>query len=252
MTVFGKILVFCNLVLSLLLMMWALGVWTNRIDFSNSKPPAVEVGGEYTKRAEVLKDLWEGVRPAQGNWRGARKAVADQETLQAAAWKWYHDEIDHNAMKAKPPNDPCRMVVFANQADPATGRGKGLIAVDPRTGLPVMAPAKDRNGKDLICLDLLNQQFDGVLKELGTVQDRHLAQIEEAKKLTDQLIGPKGLQQRLIDEKQKRADVLAEEKLVTPLLVNTYVESELIAKRHKQLDLRKKELEKIGVAARDR
>ncbi len=252
MTAFGKVLVFCNLVLSLLLMTWALAVWTNRIDFSNTKATGDQAAGEYAKREAVLTNLWADVRPAQGNWRSARKAVADQEAMQAAAWEWYHGEIAHNISKAKP-GDPCRMVVYANQADPATGRGKGLIAVDPRTGFPVMAPAKDRNGKDLaFCLDTLNQQFDGILKELAEVQDRHKKQIDEATELTARLVGDKGLHQRLVDEKQKRADVVAEQKLITPLLVNTYVESDLIAKRHKQLVLRKQELEKIGVAARDR
>jgi hypothetical protein len=254
MTVFGKVLVFCNLVLSLLLMTWALGVWTNRIDFSDTQAKGDQVAGEFNKRKAVLDSLWADVRPAQGNWRSARKAVADQEAFQVAAWEWYHGEIAHNIAgdKAKP-NDPCRMVVYADKADPATGRGKGLIAVDPRTGLPVMAPAKDRNGKDLVFpLDTLNQQLEDILKNLAEVQDRHKKQIDEAKALTDKLIGDKGLHQRLVDEKQKRADVVAEQKLITPLLINTYVESDLIGKRHQQLVLRKEELKKVGVAVRDR
>ncbi len=268
MTVFGKLLVFFNLAFSLLLMIWALAVWTNRIDFSNTKATGDQVAGEWTKRDEVLKGLWEGVRPAEVTWRAGRDAVAAQETQQAAEWAWYHAELNHARVVTVADRDdavfdvkkgqayPVRVVRYAERDDDKLGVRKGLVDLDPKTKLPLMAVAKDRAGKDLQPLAFYDAELAKILGMLVEVQDKHLTQIKEAKDLTDQITGveggPKGLQQRVREEKQKREDLLAEEKLVTPQLINAFVESELIEKRHRQLEARKKELEKVGVAVRDR
>jgi hypothetical protein len=248
MTVFGKILVFVNLALSVLLMFWALAVWTNRIDFSDTKPTADQVAGELFKRKEVVKTLWDGVPSAQVAWRGSRDAIARKEAQQAADWDFYHAEIAHNLGKANAAA-PCREVRFAPADNPELGVRKGLVDVNPKTNLPLMEDVKDRNGQGLQSLAYYRAEVEKTLATLTDVQKRYKDQVNEAVALTDKLIGPKGLQQRLLDEKQKREDIVAEEKLVTPLLINTVVESALIVKRHNQLELRKKELQKVGVAA---
>jgi hypothetical protein len=251
MTAFGKLLVFLNLAFSFFLMSWAMAVYTNRIDFSNTKGTGEQAAGEFFKRAAVVENLWEGVRPAQVNWRNARAAIADKDAHQVTEWAFYHVEIDHNRSKAVAAN-PVRWVVFAEADDDRLGIKKGQVALDPKTLLPLMAPAKDRNGNPMPALAFLNIDLEKTMASIDQVQEKHEKQIKEAIALTEQLIGPKGLQQRLIDEKQKRKDVLDEEKLVRPLLINTVVESELILKRHNQLVRRIDELKRIGVAARDR
>jgi hypothetical protein len=256
MTALGKILVLLNLALSVLLMSWALAVYTNRIDFSDvtSKGPTGEqIVGEWKKRAQVIENLWEGVRPAQVNWQNARAALAVKEAQQVKEWEFYHGEIDHNLTKARP-NDPVRRVVLAGpqQEDDNLGVKAGLPLLDPATQLPVMAPVKDRNGEGVAALITLNAKLEELFATIHQVEDLHEKQIQEAIKETEKLIGPKGLLQRLVDEKQKRLGVLAEMKLARPQLINTAVESELIHKRHKQLVNRRDELKRIGVAVRDR
>jgi hypothetical protein len=255
MTAFGKVLVFCNLALSLFLMTWALGIWTNRIDFSNTKATAEQSAGRFAVREAELANLWEGVRPAQKNWREARGIIAAEEARQVADWEFYHVELDRNRGKGNKPamkGDPCRAVVYADKDNDKLGVRRGQVDLNPQTGLPQMVAVKDGDGNDLVALAAIDKALTELLDQRAVAEDQFKQQEEEAAKLTEQLIGPKGLQQRLIDEKQKRLDLLAEGKLVQPLLVNTYVESELIVKRHKQLQLRIAELQKIGVAARDR
>jgi hypothetical protein len=94
-----------------------------------------------------------------------------------------------------------------------------------------------------------------VLSDLEGVMKKHEEQIAEANKLTDRIIGDKdkgvrGLQKRIEDERAKDADVVAEQKLIRPLLINTVVESELIFKRKTQLERRIEELKKFKVAGK--
>jgi hypothetical protein len=255
MTALGKTLVILNLALSVLLMSWALAVYTNRIDFSDvtSKGPTGEqVVGEWKKRSLVIENLWEGVHPAQVNWRNARAALAQREAQQVKEWEFYHAEMDHNLTQARPPNNPVRRVVIANQDDEALGVRAGQPAIDPATQLPLMVAVKDRAGNGIPALVALNAKLDEIFQTIQRVAETHEKQIQEAIKETEKLIGPKGLLQRLVDEKQKRLDVQAELKLSRPQLINAAVESELIHKRHKQLVNRRDELKRIGVAARDR
>jgi len=52
----------------------------------------------------------------------------------------------------------------------------------------------------------------------------------------------------LIDERVKREDIMAEHKLVKTPLINTYVESELLLKRKRSLEVRLEELRKARAA----
>jgi hypothetical protein len=250
MTAFGKLLVFCNLTLSLFLMTWALGVWTNRIDFSNAKATAEQSAGEFAKRDEVLKTLGDGLDPAQRNWRDARGKIADQEARQVADWEFYRAELDHNRTRADKKN-PCRTVAYADKDNDKLGVRKGQIDL-AETGLPKMVNVEVPAGNGLPCLATLDAEVAKNVEAIALEQDKFIKQTNEATALTQKLVGDKGLQQRLLDEKQKRENVLAEQKLVGPQRINAYVEYELIGKRNQQLLLRIAELDKIGVAVRDR
>jgi hypothetical protein len=111
-----------------------------------------------------------------------------------------------------------------------------------------MVAAKDRSGNPLRSLTRYDADIDAKLKEIGVVLMKYDALVKEDAELTQRMLGPKGLQQRLIDERVKRDNVLKEQDLVKPLLVNTVVDSELILKRTKALEERIKELKNVGVA----
>jgi hypothetical protein len=250
MTALGKLLVLFNLAFSLLLAAWAFGVYSNRIDFSDKKATADQTAGEFQKRDEELKDLYPRVAPAEYAWRTARADIQAQEARRLDDRAWYLAELAHVRTKATPA-DPVRIVVYADQDDPKLGVRKGQVALDPTTQRPRMAPAV-RDGKGVPSLAAFDAEEKRTLDSLEAVQNKFEAQVKEATALTERMIGPKGLIQRLIDERQKRDDVVAEQKLVKPLLINGVVDGELIVKRHRALQKRVDELKGTGVAARER
>jgi hypothetical protein len=245
MTLFGKILVFLNLAFSMVLASWAFGVYANRIDWSDNPEKKGQPAGELVSRkAEVGESgrpgpLWAGVRTAEASWLAARRDLEREEGRVAEDRLWYYAEMEHLRTGATAGN-PARAVVFKD----------GLPAVDPKNPYrPLMVEAKDQAGKPLRSLVSYEEAEKTVRKELAAVLGRYREQIGEDMKLTQLLIGPKGLQQRLVDEKVKREDVVKEQGLVQPQLVNAVVDSELILKRRRELEKRIKELEgKVEVA----
>jgi hypothetical protein len=146
-------------------------------------------------------------------------------------------------------------VVHAEQDDERQNVKKGQVLTDPRKqNLPTMAQAKDPSGAPLQLQSL--KYYDDVLKqkleERQALQTKHQEQIAEATRLADQLNGPRGLLQRLADERRKRAGIVDELKQVYPMLVNNLVDAERVLKRQKALERRLDELKGTGVAVRDR
>jgi hypothetical protein len=265
MTLFGKILVFFNLAFGLLLAGWAFNLYANGIDWTDRKEGNTPVG-EFAIHEAQLDELWKGVPPAQADWRRNRDALQKAEASLAADRVWYDKEMWH-VFAGPTKDDPVGQIVvaakdvLAAQDDPRSGVKKGDILVrkgqvllDDK-GYPQLAPLKDRAGKPLESLAEYNEKDRKVLLDLEGVMKKHEEQIAEANKLTDRIIGDKdkgvrGLQKRIEDERAKDADVVAEQKLIRPLLINTVVESELIFKRKTQLERRIEELKKFKVAGR--
>jgi hypothetical protein len=251
MTALGKILVFLTFALSLMMATWALGVYTNRIDFSDSKAKGGE--GEYEKRRLAIDALNKELPPAETAWREARASLGREEKRVADDRVWYQDQLQHVREKATDAN-PVKRIVYAKADGEQPGVRKGQIRLDA-DGRPLLEPAKDRLGNALLSLARHNQDEQKVLHDLEEVQNQHAKQIDDAVALTERLIGKpgvKGLHQQLVEERKKRDDVVAEIGLVEPLLINTVVDAELVHKRHQALEGRLQELKKIGVAAGNR
>jgi hypothetical protein len=239
MTNFGKTLILINLGVSLLMATFALGIYTNTIpyhDITKDNP------GEVTKKKAEVERLWQSVRPAEEVWREARAYLFEQEAHRAADRVWYQDELQH-LLIGDMANSPSRMIEYkAGRPEPA----------DPKNpfGRPKMVPAKDREGNPLLSLRAYNQEEETTLMELKRVTENYDALVKQTTAETEKLLGPKGLHARIKAEKEKRDEVVKEQGLVRPQLVNTVVDSELILKRQKELVARIKELESIGVAGR--
>src|SRR5579884_2710931 len=154
MTTLGKVLVFCNLAVSLLMGGWALAVYSNRVDWSNAPAKGDQPAGELKVRQDRLKQLWDAVPPAEASWREAKSNLLAQEARRPIERAWYYAEVEHlrtGATEAK----PARAVVFA----------KGVIDLDPKAGnLPKMVPATDPSGKPLRSLSAYNQEEETTLK----------------------------------------------------------------------------------------
>jgi hypothetical protein len=252
MTRFGKFLVFFNLAFSLLLATWAFSLYANGIDWSNSKAKGDQPPGVFTVKEDELKDLWQGLPPAQSTWLASRQTLQTEESRLVADRKWYDDEMNHVFVTANAAN-PVGEVAVAPKDDEKTGIRKGQILLDAK-GFPVLTPVADRSGKPLVALATYNNEDEKILQSITAVRQKRETQIKEANQLTDQITGDprngvRGLWQRILDEKAKNADVVAEKKLLEPMLINTVVDGQLIFKRHNELDRRIKELKNIGVAS---
>jgi hypothetical protein len=240
MTNLGKTLVCIHTGFSLLLCAWALAVYSNRIDWSDRAAQGERPAGVLAGKIKEVKDLMDSLTPAEMALRTGRAQLAAKEALRAQDQVWYLTEMNHLRSGATA-NNPARAIVFLNN--------DGRVDPNPANAdRPKMVPANDRFGKPLRSLVSYNQEEETVQKELEAVLVRYESLIKEDQALTDRLIGPKGLQQRLVDEKVKREDVVREQEMVRPHLINNVVDSELILKRQKALLDRIKELEKVGVA----
>jgi hypothetical protein len=243
MTQFGKVLVLLTVAVSLLMMGFAIAVWANRIDWSDRPPKEGDPGGLLAQRDAEAKRLWTELALAESGWRGSQEALARDEALRVQDRLWYHAELAHLYTGATL-NKPCREVVMQ----------RGVPVPDlGNFGRPQMAPAKDAAGQPLLSRALYDKTDEGIHKETLAAVDKFRQAVERDTQLTNELAGDpvkrnKGLRQRINDERAKRADVVAEEEFVRPLLINTVVEAELIQKRQKSLRSRVSELEKDKVA----
>jgi hypothetical protein len=273
MTVFGKIMVFVNLALSLLMAIWAFGVWSNRIDFSDVQATAERAAGESRRRATEIDTLSKSLLTDRSgdlsNWARTREALLRQEQERQWARGWYLDELAKLAGTV-PTDKPAQDVVYAAADSPAgtdpevvVTRGQILLEKDDKGHVrPKLEDARDVAGNPakFRALAPYVKEEEKTLEEVQKVQAKHEENIQAAIKLTQELAGTpadpvagtkevKGLQQRLIDERKKRADVEAEEGVIRPLLINAVVDLELVMKRQRSLLARIKELKNVGVAA---
>ena len=251
MTKLGKILVLVNVALSFTLMAWALAAFTNRIDWSDKKAQGEEPAGELRKRIDEIDELWKGFRPAEAAWREPRAAIFAMEARRPKDRQWYARELE-NLRTGDTDKFPIRSVIY----------NAGLPALDPRTGLPQMADAKDRNSQPLKSLSSYDRELNDLRTALLAEVKRLHEGILEDTRLTVQLVGEiddttkkilaKGLRQRIIDERDKAVDLVKEQDIVRPLLINAYVESQLILKRADSLKARIQELEHLGTGVAER
>jgi hypothetical protein len=242
MTSFGKVLVFVNLGLSLAMAVWAQGVYSSRIDWSNNKGKDGARDGELVGRIARLKEWSDALAPAAHSWNGSRVELTRLDERRAADRLWYEKELAFDRNGATKTN-PARVVKLA-EAQPVLGPD----------GHPVMEPGHDQFGQPLESLVAYNLAREALYRQIDAETKNLKKYAEVDTELTNRIggdaNGSKGLQHRILDERAKLAEAIAEERFVQPLLINAVVESDLIFKRQRALESRIKELQKIGVAGK--
>jgi len=244
MTRFGKVLVFINLAVSLLLAGWAFSVYANRPDWVKGG----KASGRLADRQKEIQQLQTALATATAGRQEVRTALLAREDKLLADREWYHNQLQKLRTGPAPKDrTPIQMLSLV----------KGLPVPDPKNqNRPRMVEAKDRADQPLHGMSAYDQELDTKRKELSGVLKQYDELVKRDSDLTEELTGNKmkgikGLHQRLEDEKAKRQGVIAELKRVKPRLVNTVVEGQLILNRQKQLESRIDELKKggVGVAA---
>jgi hypothetical protein len=232
MTWAGKILVFANLMLSLGMAAWAMGLYTQRVNWTNKSTP--EAGkAELKKREDDIKDLSSELAVAERRHAEAKGRLTELHAQRTRNNENYRRFVDHILVGATDQN-PAQVPVLVN------GQTVPYGPQDP--AFPKMEPAKDRTGAplrsyfayvgDLIkTQQLIDAQSANLAKANKDAEDRTkiIAGTEEMKVLKP------GLRQLLENEQAKIARIEAEEERLKPLLVNSYVEIQLLMKRYEQL-----------------
>jgi hypothetical protein len=274
MTILGKLLVLLTTVLSLGMAFWALGVYTQRIDWAPKPSSPKGAQDELTKRVERIKGksgglgLLDSVAAAEARWKTETQTLAFLEPLRAQNKAWYDKQLAQTA------TGPGTVKTVSYQ--------DGRLVLDGKTALPVLSDATDGTGAKLQARDVYvkaynDRQADIVqaMDELAKwvkpeiwaqlpKKDGILDVVEAAKRLKQEDFEQKGLimtdarytatitgqRQQLLQEQDKGQRVLAEQEYLKPLLVNTAVESELLVKRREALQARVAELRKnLGIAS---
>jgi len=240
MTLAGKILVFANLMLSLGMAAWAMGLYTQRVNWTNKSTP--EAGkAELKKREDDIKDLSGELAVAERRHAEAKARLADLHVQRTTNNDLYRRYVDHitgtfinGQLEGATDQIPAQVPVLVN--------GQTVPFGPQNPALPKMEQAKDRTGAPLrsyfaYVLDLyktqqlIDAQSANLAKANNDAEDRTkiIAGTEEMKVLKP------GLRQLLEYEQAKFARIEAEKDRLKPLLVNSYVEIQLLVKRHEQL-----------------
>ena len=255
-TQLAKILVFVNLVLSLVFASWALGVYTQRIDWGKKAAAADRPAGELSKRLEEIDRLGgaskEGSRQrAEARWVKARDHLLALETVRNQNEAWYAQQLEvlvTGLMGGKPVPPP---VVHALVYD------KGVLVVDLQFGRPQLRAVGDRKGQPVAALETLEQEARKLNDQIKATMQKIAALVQQEQEHTLTLNGEgprKGLRRELAEEQAEMEKSVAEQEYLKPLLYNRQTEAQLLQERQKSLQERLKELQSTaaGVASRAR
>jgi hypothetical protein len=250
MTRAGQILVFVNLAFCTLLAVWAVVNYGTRTQWGQANDAGKMVGGELKTISDELDTEWKGYFPSAAAWAQARDDVMAREAglslVQAkreqfaGRWAdrlWYENEL-RLLRETATAQSPAHVV----DRDP-----NGQLKLDPANySRPKMNPATERDPKKPLQSlayynkkdgEVLEASYKQLLKLVGdsTVMPPLVGLIDQDTKLTERMNGPKGLKQRLEDERAKGKALELELSLMEPVLVNAAVGSQTIVDRDDEL-----------------
>lgn len=238
MTLIGKVLVLLNVVLSVAMAFWAVGVYSHYINYST--PPgrgsAEQNEGLVFQRDNQIKARQEQLAAAEARWRGPYAFLPRIAQQRANNRQWYAEQVQ--AMQKGP--GPAKSVTYK----------AGQVELDPKQyGRPLLVDAADVDGQPLQPLQAYVKANEDTNNAIHVAQVELERQTRLDTELTQKIGGDNGLRFQLAREEHKRHEILAEQDYLRPLLVNSLVEGELVTKRQVELKARVKELKAVGVAS---
>jgi hypothetical protein len=243
----GKILVFVCFALSLVMLAWALGIYTQGVNYYTQNPPknpGDPPQGELYKRRDRLapqqgSGLWQALGTAETRYKFADADARYVEGLRPQNLQWF----DAQLKELEAGNKPVKEVAYKD----------GRIVPDKQAYFrPEMVEAKDKAGKPLQPLAFyIKEQGDLSNQIKDTLTDLQKATKEDVE-LTVKIGGAKGMRYWLAFEKEKGKKVAAELEELKPQLVNAEVDGERLQSRQRGLELRKAELEQLPAAPASR
>jgi hypothetical protein len=252
MTRAGKILLYANLVLSLLMAAWGMALFYGRVNWTERGPQ--DAGKpEYKKITDRIAELKPLVGAADARYREAEGELAKLQLRRAANQERFQEWADSLRLKASGPNAPAPVVPVLT--------GGLAISTPNNPQAPIQVePAKDRAGEALrsygAYIDDLSTTQARIVEEMGKLEEKNKEYLKQSAEIVGvtEMVGGQikvikpGYRQLLQDELDKLANVMSEIERLRPLLVNSYVEIQLLAKRNAALLKQVKDLGGNGSA----
>lgn len=252
MTTLGKVFVFVQFILSMLLVsIIGIGIYPHRVNPKNEQVTAAgdKLPSTLQKLDSRITELGAARDRAEHRWSVAWQDLQTKEGRRPARQKSYADKLELTRNNPGREASPVRAIVY----DPTYGM------VNIKAGAPIQHRGEDTKsyreiGETLDNFHKNQPKGDGgvVLGFIPKAQADIKAQLAEHDRLTIAILGdPPGTgglrRQRELQEEAKKRAVVEQENL-KPALANRYSEALLALKRQISLASRKQELEKIGVA----
>jgi hypothetical protein len=243
-TLLGKILVFVNLTIALIFAGWAVGVLTNRIDWTGTGAPAISgerAQGEFAKRKSEIQDREKAAGFALGRWMTNTADLLDLETNQRpTAQAWYRNKLsilEKGVDEARKPADLSALVYDKD--------GRLVLYQE---GHKLVGPTKQALPSRVALNQLLTSTENDIQAQIRAEQTA----LKQAEELTVEINGIKGGQKGLRDliKEQETAyqNALSELEYAKPFRYNRQMETELLTERRAEMEARLQELKKLAMA----
>jgi hypothetical protein len=262
----GKLLVFFNLALSVVLASFALGVYSQRLEWGLTATVRGEsVKGEAGKRQALYTQLKDGRSRAEARWQRASQSLPIAERNRRLYELWYAQQLKvvETGLDAagKPVAAPVKALVYDK------GRLKRREDWLDRVGYAALQDLRDSFGQPLKSLESYVGRYERNNKirpgEIDLVQQRigeEMAKVKqllaEEAKLTvriSQEAGEKdkpgkGLRALLAEARAEEQPAREEQESLTQVLRIYGLEEETIRQRQAALEARLQELQAVGLA----
>jgi len=218
---------------------WALGVYTQRVEWADKAGTADQAPGELAKRTDQIKRLQEARDQAEKRLETASVGLRRLEQQRVSNLAWYAQQL-----KDLETGQTATVVVY----------NKGVLRIDPQTQRPVLDVLRDSAGQPIPSRTRMQQTFAQLQASIQAEMQSLDQLVKQEKDLTTEINGDgqavKGIRPQLAQERQAYQHSLAEQEYLEPLVLNRQVEAGILQKRQKSLESRLKELQTLGATAR--
>lgn len=241
MRMFGKFLVYSNLVLSLLFLGWAVALHTMKINWAPHRNfftgEVNQDSGQLFELKEEIKTLLEQRDLAETRWQTDAALLPRVEERRAAFLKWYAEQYN----LAKTGKDRTGKDAETPVRRPVRGPDEMLIMDDAQR-----EAVKDSRGTVVKSIGYYQNEYQELRKQLDDIQLEIADLVEQQKRLTLIIAGEpgktRGVRGQLDDQLSYKK--LWEDEIATlkPLLVTQLINVEENKRRLQVLESRLKEL----------
>jgi hypothetical protein len=239
----GRIALLLHGLVSIGVFAWALGIYTNKINFKSTKP---DTPGVIDKSEETLKDLKAASDRAFTRWSGNLQSLAKLEDQRYPRRDFYQGQLNLVRLGSLTPGG-------AQVASPVQ-----KLDIDPQTNMldytkPIGRPAIDVRLQPRIAAKSIAaylKDMDSTSASIVAAQDLSAKTLVDRKKLNDEIGGPteagnktKGLRLLILEQEILDDNARSEFEYVDKFVTNGNADFELVRKRKTALMNRVLELQ---------